>query len=282
MKLLVIAVSLVFLRGSNAARRQGGVSLRAGRQQEGSIANTDDFMATNVIKAGIGSITAVADADMPMPTVSHKKDAGDGYSASSPLYEKQEAIKRFMETAKADEEVTTSTLIETATRHWAFALSSTLIYIILVLIVAALYRKHKPESRQAEFEPAEGGSFTFGILECANLKQDWLHICLLSCCCPAIRWADTISAVKVGIMPFWPALILALSLFLLGPITAGLTTAAFSLIAIFVRQRLRLYFEHEPNKPTTLVLDCFAWCCCFQCCALIQEAREVEYVQRKQ
>jgi Cys-rich protein (TIGR01571 family) len=285
MKPIVFVVSLVSLQGSSAAARQGGILLRTGREQvaaQDAIADAADFMETRETAKATTARTTIADGDVPMPTVSHKKTAGDGYSETSPLYEKQEAIRKFLETVEAEEESIQSSLLASARQHWTTLLTSGLVYIILVLIVAALYRTNKSELRDAEIPSTEGDTFSFAFFDCIRLKYDFLYMCLLACCCPAIRWADTVSAVKVGIMSFWPALILALALSVLGPLTGGVTLIAFAILGVAVRQRLRVYFDHAPHQPKTLFLDCMAWCCCFQCCALVQEAREVEYVRRKQ
>jgi len=76
---------------------------------------------------------------------------------------------------------------------------------------------------------------------------------------------------------FWLALLMVTCLFALMPLTYQATWAIFLCIAVSFRQKLRNNFKLESGGKTWL-FDCASWIFC-PCCAIVQEARQVELVQ---
>jgi len=224
-------------------------------------------------KAIIADGHAAASAAVPVPTITHEKEAGSGYAEGSPLFARQE------ETAKLKNNKDN----KVGWRSWLSAvkykLGGDFVYILLVLLIAFLYRRHKSVSLVHQVHGFEGDSFTYGFFDIPGCIAEW-KITVMAFFCPAIRWADNVSEDKVPMLKFWAALLLFLILTIMGPWTAGIASVVLALVGMYFRQRLRFYFGHGPRTLKTLGLDALAWFCC-PCCAIVQEAREVEKVHRK-
>jgi len=202
-----------------------------------------------------------------MPKIEHEKEPGNGYSPGSPLYAKQQAQSTSGKVAASK----------------GYILGGVLLQIFLLILCAALYRACKrQDDMETKTRPWKGQDFTYPLCAC-NFAEDW-GICLMSLCCPLIRWADTISAEQVQLLPFWAAVFLVIGLyvviFLISMYIIGLEWAIlFDLVLIVLgvhyRQKLRLHFGHDPYTASTMCQDCLIWCFC-TCCAVVQEAREVE------
>mmetsp|Transcript_64865 Transcript_64865/g.101095 ORF Transcript_64865/g.101095 Transcript_64865/m.101095 type:complete len:212 (-) Transcript_64865:40-675(-) len=155
-------------------------------------------------------------------------------------------------------------------------LRNTFVYILFGLACAVLYR-HLQLKRVGIFDPAElrgnivnDKDFSFSLFGCF---ED-LKICLLGCCCPFSRWADTIDRqFSFGFWQYWKAFAVMFFLFVLNPYTAGLSCFAICIIGTLFRQNLRRKFKIEYATPKTYCLDFLTWCCCHPC-AICQEARE--------
>lgn len=245
-----------------------------------------------VLSSSLGLVVKQPGAANPlMPTVNHDKEAGSGYSPGSPLFRKQEEAQTAAKNgtgaatpaAKATPAATTTTIAGgaqstsagTSARSAVHAFLGNLIYVILVLVIAYIYKRYKKETDSSTQEPSEGGSFTFGLFDVQGCQTD-TQLCLCSFCCPCIRWAETMSSEKVNFLRFWTAMALVLGLHLLSGPTAGLAALVSLGGAIFFRQRLRDQFGHDPKTAKTIILDILTWCCC-PLCAIAQEAREVEH-----
>lgn len=156
-------------------------------------------------------------------------------------------------------------------------------YLLFGLLFAYLYKKAsnnypKVFSPTPKAVPASSllnrSSFTFGLFSCF---EDG-NICVLGCCCPCLRWADTLDRQKI--LSYTKAFALMFILMLLNPYTAGLSFLAIILVGVIYRQKLRTKFDIESGTGKTLCFDLFAWWCCTPC-AICQEARE-EVGQRGQ
>lgn len=238
-----------------------------------------------------------------MPKTVHKKQAGSGYMKGSPLWAKQEALKKQAkkqekreEEEEEEEEKTDAATVPAATVStgenkekavsevdfwwWAprmFLAQSS--HAILVVIAAYLYRRRAPALR------APGGLestevWAYSLFDTRDLGEDKV-ICGMSLCCPAIQWADTVSNEKVNSMGFWQALALVLVLGSLSCISFGITILIMLCVAVICRQQLRKIFGHSPWSASSCVTDFFTYACC-TCCAIAQEAREVDKVRRAQ
>lgn len=119
--------------------------------------------------------------------------------------------------------------------------------------------------------------FQYGAFDCNDSGRDW-QICLCSWCCEWIRWAETASHPQVDFLAFWPALFIMALLSSTASITFGCTVPLLLLIAVLNRQRIRAAYGLPGGTVPLIATDCMLWICC-PCCAIVQEARQVEYVQ---
>lgn len=94
-----------------------------------------------------------------------------------------------------------------------------------------------------------------------------------ACCCPGIRWADTMS--KVGFHTFYKAFAIMTLLWSLMfiPIASGFVFLVVVCYMTYTRQALRQTFEFEVQGGASIATDCLAFLCCM-CCAVAQEARQ--------
>jgi len=97
-------------------------------------------------------------------------------------------------------------------------------------------------------------------------------ICLSSICCPCIRWAD--NQQKLGIMSFWPAVVLSTCSLLMLELTYGLFLILIVMGMLYFRQRLRRKFKMERSSCSWLS-DLLALMICLPC-AIAQDSRQVE------
>jgi len=162
------------------------------------------------------------------------------------------------------------------------------VYILLVLFCGILYDK----VRKAHVYPQKmfnDGQFNYGIFGCF---ED-VRLSLMSCFCPALRWADSMDKAVFPQGPpegtgqflrYWPALLLfllltALQLYIgfaaLFPFVGMAFGALLLVVVVVYRQRLRRKYSIEAGSFKSIFQDCMVWTCC-PCCALVQEAREVE------
>lgn len=204
-----------------------------------------------------------AEGQQEVPTVTHIKTAGEGYKEGSPLYDKQQALQ---------EEPSKSIPVSRFLEYAIGAITD----IILVVVVAYLYKTYSAGNLEQPTEKA-AETWAYSLFGCfSDIGQDW-KLLLMSCCCGSIRWADTVSNMNVKVFAFWPALALVLFFaVVLGPITGGLSCLVLLGIAIYSRQKIRTAYGFETGG-VTYVADCLSYFFC-GCCALVQEARQVERV----
>jgi len=153
-----------------------------------------------------------------------------------------------------------------------------LVYVTFLLIVGQLYGRHCTYEYPALFRRPEvsGGTFSFGLFDGFNLDPDW-RICLFSCCCQPVRWADTASNLRIRFVHFWPGIVIFGSLCALSGLTWGVTALVLLLVVVQNRQRIREVYGLPHGSFETVCLDCMAWSFCGPC-ATMQEAMEVEFV----
>lgn len=316
------------------------------------------------------------------PTVVHIKKAGQGYEEGSPLYKKQEVLNHVLtedqrrnlsHNPKTDGNFTPSSSAgvqgrdaqgnivpcssaDTRTSMQLYndfpmsMLFSNLVYLILAIAAGIYYQRYlrywSTLKTVPEVAPREDAQFTHGLFSLGNCRQDG-HIYLTACCCPAVRWAATVSSQKTPMLAYWPALGLMIGIAVsmglllaphyfviachfLGPdrgflialtmvvfiaavqsfaalvwfdMACSWLSAAFAvrgltavlgpwaclgiyvlmlvpmIVGIVYRRKLRDIFGYEPKTMST-VFDILSWCCC-PCCAISQEAKEVEGVLPK-
>lgn len=115
----------------------------------------------------------------------------------------------------------------------------------------------------------------FGLFECRG-SRDW-RIWLCACCCPSVRWADTVSRLQFPIMGFLPALFVFSLLEGATGLTFGVSGVILFLVVVLSRLRIREEYGIVHGECGILG-DCLIWCFCGPC-AIVQEARQVEYVK---
>jgi Cys-rich protein (TIGR01571 family) len=118
-----------------------------------------------------------------------------------------------------------------------------------------------------------GQDFRYGICDCTGDSR----VCICGMCCPAIRWADTVSDGKGGFILFSTALLLMTGLGILSaaPTLGLLAWIAIVTIGVHYRQQIRLKYGLETETTSSYVEDISVWCCC-TLCAICQEARQVD------
>jgi len=159
------------------------------------------------------------------------------------------------------------------------------IWLILYFSVAAYYqtnvRYYAPPAKQDKVEKSQENNFKdheqfrFGLFECFKHGD----VAFWSCCCPGIRWADTMS--KLGIMRFWPAFCFLTSLYCLSFIPIA-TICCYLVVVGYMayhRQELRAKFNFEDQGTGACVSDCFTYMFCMSC-AVAQDALQTREATR--
>jgi len=159
----------------------------------------------------------------------------------------------------------------TETRLQAFL--TMLISSLITLAFALFYwRQRKPPERQldAVLDETSFKNWKFGLFDCFSDPE----ICLWACCCPAIRWADTMR--YMGLLGFWIAFAIFFGLEV-GASTTGeiLIWAVLAVVCAGMRQEMRMAYGMNEQGGWTYLEDFCLYCCC-ACCTIIQEARQVE------
>jgi Cys-rich protein (TIGR01571 family) len=142
------------------------------------------------------------------------------------------------------------------------------VYLCAVFILAGLYImyfRYREVPRDRDFQ--------YGLLDCLGDSR----VCLWGMFCPALRWADTVSHEKAGLLPFGAAFVFmfVLSSLVLCPLTFIFAWCWIVAVGVYYRQRIRAEYGLESETTASYIEDCCAWCCCAPC-ALIQEARQVD------
>lgn len=151
-------------------------------------------------------------------------------------------------------------------------------YLVQILIVAVVYMQFCKQSNIPKLPESQVRTeeFQFGAFDASDIMRD-CQMCLCALCCPWVRWADTASAPHISFLAFFPALFITALLASAGTITFGLSIPILLLIVVLCRQRIREAYGLPSGNCAVLSGDCLLWICC-PCCAMVQEARQVEYV----
>jgi len=149
---------------------------------------------------------------------------------------------------------------------------------VLIAIIAVLYDKEKtfpPELISGERPAMPDDQFRFGLFQCFD---DW-KLSLFTFCCYPIRWADTLR--MMGVLPFYTALAIIVGLQFVNACLAGFANLVLIAVLVFYRQKMRTAFKMQSGTVGSLLEDCCTYMCC-SCCAIIQEARQVEEAYQTQ
>lgn len=152
---------------------------------------------------------------------------------------------------------------------WAIFGLAAVLYLVLALAIAFCYMQIKGPrlSPASGYLPEDG--FSDAICECS---PNWT-ICIWACCCPCIRWSDTLSQMPPNVSVYLGVLVWC-CLMLFNSLYAGLGFLFLVIMGSFQRGRIRAHFG-LPRSCMTGFQDVIAWMCC-QPCAIAQEARHVE------
>jgi len=149
--------------------------------------------------------------------------------------------------------------------------------ILFTALFACCYKSYKedpppllPRSTEHNPELLDTKVWRYGLCDCFSGDK---VMCLLACCCPALRWADTMR--MAGIYSFWTGVFLFAVLSGLTQVTAGLTGLILLCVGMLKRQAIRNLFQLPNGTCMSYLEDCCIWCWC-SCCAIIQEARQIE------
>jgi Cys-rich protein (TIGR01571 family) len=162
---------------------------------------------------------------------------------------------------------------------WIMGVNSSIATIAVLFIVAFLYDRVRLKTLFVQHKPHECGNdgFQYGLFGCHND----LRTTVFTCCCPALRWADTLDKAKPNTTPiirYWVGIAVQAGLIfltcLLFPFLI-MWAPIWIAVNVYFRQQLRMRYDITSRTCQTFAEDIFAWTCC-ACCANVQEARQVE------
>lgn len=154
-------------------------------------------------------------------------------------------------------------------------------YVITMLIAGFVYIECVTKSLGEKVPDAAvfTDDFQYGAFDCNECGRDW-QMCFFAWCCSWVRWADTASQPQLDFLAFWPALFITSLLAASTAITFGGTALILLALVVYSRQRIRIAYGLPTGTLTSLAWDCCLWCLC-PFCALVQEARQVEYIESR-
>lgn len=152
-----------------------------------------------------------------------------------------------------------------------------LIWLPFYILLAAYYHSYvrfyaPPDATKEEIEVRnhyrDFQEFKSGLFGCSQYPG----ITFWSCCCPGLRWGDTVS--KLDLHSYWGAFSLMTCLYIIGFIPLCTLPCYFAVVCYMTyhRQEFRKRFDFEEHGGTTIFTDCITYCCCMFC-AVAQEAR---------
>lgn len=219
-------------------------------------------------------------AEEAAPAAASEEDMGDG-EAALPHKQLEKGVHDAEANIEQHQKPGEWSIWHMSYRMRWVVLGYTLVYFLFGVLMAFLYNKARNNSKYDHlFKPkrvpgttASGKDFTFSLFGCFGD----IPMCVLGCCCPVLRWADTVSQPKL--LSFWKAFFIFFILILLHVYTFGISTLLAMAVGVYYRQRLRSHYGMSDSRTlATICIDLLAWTFC-QPCAIIQEARE-EAVER--
>eukprot|EP00927_Polykrikos_kofoidii_P031520 TRINITY_DN2707_c0_g1_i2.p1 TRINITY_DN2707_c0_g1~~TRINITY_DN2707_c0_g1_i2.p1 ORF type:complete len:258 (-),score=28.80 TRINITY_DN2707_c0_g1_i2:111-884(-) len=115
--------------------------------------------------------------------------------------------------------------------------------------------------------------FSHGLFDCFSVPG----LCIFSCCCGPVRWADTIS--MLGLIEFFLGIFIIFACTVLNVLSLP-GTLLITCIYTYKRQQLRKLFGMDNGDFATVTEDFCTYCCC-SVCAIVQEARQVETYEKE-
>jgi len=151
------------------------------------------------------------------------------------------------------------------------ALATTVFWVVVVFVVAWWYKLHKATPRvdiEKAAEQFKDQNFSYHQFRFWEEPE----ICVWSCLCPCIRWADTVAAMSMVGFNF--ALCVSLSLWVLDICTGGVVIWVVMAV-VFTYYRREIRKRLAMNTAGKILTDFVLWCFC-PCCAILQEARQIQ------
>lgn len=149
---------------------------------------------------------------------------------------------------------------------------------ILTLCTACIYKANKPFPPPAgapapgvfgRQPPVVNGVWRNHIFQCLHVPK----LCLFTCFCGPVRWADTMR--MANLLPFWGAFALITFFNIASLLGMGVAGVFMLFILVYFRQQMRKMFSIDACTCQTITLDCCAYTFC-SLCAMVQEARQME------
>eukprot|EP00929_Paragymnodinium_shiwhaense_P115306 TRINITY_DN84064_c0_g1_i1.p1 TRINITY_DN84064_c0_g1~~TRINITY_DN84064_c0_g1_i1.p1 ORF type:complete len:349 (+),score=78.48 TRINITY_DN84064_c0_g1_i1:117-1163(+) len=193
------------------------------------------------------------------------------------LEQTQERIKQKMDTISKLQQRGDGDDVNVEMAWSSDSIISAVIYLLTTLLFAAIYRSIKSDSPKLPHDEVHMEIFQYNLLDCHEISRDF-PICCYACFCPSIRWADTVSNASIGLINYLPAVLLFAILSAASGLTLGVTGFILVGVGVYSRQKLRRAYGIEADTFGSIVRDIAAWLCC-PCCAIAQEARQVELVE---
>jgi len=171
-----------------------------------------------------------------------------------------------------------STALLSTTVHFPELFCANVSTVMLLCLVGFAYQFLEPaykipEDGEEHNRENLDGTWRYRLFDVAGDRS----ICCISCCCPVIRFADTVS--MSNILGFWATIFLIAGFIVIAEISMGIGSLAVLAFFVYCRQTHRHLFSMTGNAaPGTVrscVEDCFTMAFC-SCCAIIQEARQME------
>lgn len=159
-----------------------------------------------------------------------------------------------------------------------YALIGMQVWLFLTLVTACFYKASKPfppipgtpaPGVQGRQPPVLDGEWRNHIFQCLHVPQ----MCLFTCCCGTVRWADTMR--MAHLLPFWGAFSLLCFFDVAGLLGMGASGLFMLMILVYFRQQIRKMFNIQPWTCRTVCVDCLSYMFC-SLCAMVQEARQLE------
>lgn len=147
-------------------------------------------------------------------------------------------------------------------------------HIFVMLLLAWLYDKyrHRELAFPQEAVSTDAPGFQYHLFGCF---ADW-RTSLVTVCCPQLRWSDTVDKANLG--RYWYMVVIWILLTSFYDYHAGgLAGLVLVCVATHYRQKLRKVYQAKVGGITILEDFCvYTWC---GCCAMVQEARQVESME---
>lgn len=166
-----------------------------------------------------------------------------------------------------------------ALNYWMLLMLSSLIWTMLVILVAYMYRATESYFPELGPLPKDPGTTRRQLskwhvtwYQCASDPE----VCFWACCCPWIRWAHTMDLLHL--MEYGPAFAIFFMLAMVNQITGFLCIGAyFSMILVYYRQKIREVFGMQNYGTFAGILGDWLCLCFCMPCTIAQEAQHVKF-----